>query len=103
MYIGSLEFWGVQPLFCKFKGGAYVNYLGDIDQNLNPELSPPQRDFPLWSQGADGYVQSCVYPLRDYEGGKVDASFNRKDSSTYKGATDDHAVLTMESIMQAES
>lgn len=33
---GHSEVWGHQPLFCKFKGGNYVNLTGDINEALNP-------------------------------------------------------------------
>ena len=104
MYIGSLEFFGVMPLMCKFNGGVYVNHLGDIDTTLNPELHPPSRAYPLWSQGANGYVGPCIYPLRNYESkDNVAKNFDRTDSSTYDGKTQKEAVITIESIMQAQS
>jgi len=49
---------------CQFSGGQYANHFGQIDPNLDPSVSPPTRDFPLWDSGSGGYVQNCEFPLK---------------------------------------
>ena len=55
---GHSEVWGHQPLFCKFKGGNYVNLTGDINEALNPSVDPPTRTYPFWDHGLDGEIIS---------------------------------------------
>ena len=55
---GHSEVWGHQPLFCKFKGGNYVNLNGDINEVLNPSVDPPTRTYPFWDHGLDGEIIS---------------------------------------------
>ncbi|GMI61139.1 hypothetical protein ScalyP_jg7148 [Parmales sp. scaly parma] len=103
-FVGSLEYWGVQPLYCKFTGGNYVDHNGNIDATLDPTFSPPTREFPLWQEGLNGYVGPCIYPLRDYSGDGfgLPSDFDRTVSTTYGGSTDGEDQPTIESIQQAE-
>jgi magnesium-transporting ATPase (P-type) len=66
--LGSNDYFGTHPLYCKFSGGQYVNVNGEVDLMRHPERHAPSRMFPLWDTGDDGYVEDCVFPLRWYEG-----------------------------------
>ena len=73
---GNAEFWGVQPYFCKFVGGSYVNYFGEIDITRDPSVDPPSAEYPLWAQMDGGFVDDCVYPLKNFKGTNNDANKN---------------------------
>ena len=67
---GSAEFWGFQPMFCKFNGGSYANYFGEIDRNTDPTTERPSALYPLWVPTSGGYIMDCVYPLKNFKGTK---------------------------------
>lgn len=66
--LGSNDYFGTAPLYCKFSGGQYVNVNGEVDLTRHPERHAPRRSFPLWDTGDDGYVEDCVFPVRWYAG-----------------------------------
>ncbi|GMI07156.1 hypothetical protein TrVE_jg8358 [Triparma verrucosa] len=85
---GSAEFWGVQPLFCKFKGGIYVNQWGEIDPILtDPSTSAPRAQYPLWAESTGGYVDTCVYPLKNFIGTKTGGNVFSGCSNDVNSAT----------------
>ncbi|CBJ25862.1 conserved unknown protein [Ectocarpus siliculosus] len=84
--LGRGDYFGKQPLMCKFAGGGgqYANTKGEINTELNPLTDPPTLDFPLWDTGAGGYVDTCYFPLKLVdENSGTQADFDRYDSATY--------------------
>ena len=71
---GSAEFWGMQPMMCKFVGGAYANYFGEIDRLTDPRTQPPNALYPLYVTLGSGYVDDCVFPIKNFKGTKGDAN-----------------------------
>ena len=71
---GNAEFWGVQPMYCRFEGGVYVNHYGEIDVDVttgrtrDPSTTPPRRQYPMWAATAGAYVQDCRYPVNNFRG-----------------------------------
>ncbi|CAN0417558.1 unnamed protein product, partial [Laminaria digitata] len=65
--LGRGEYFGHQPIMCKFSGGQYANAEGTIGGG-NPMDTPPTRDFPLWDTGSGGYVINCEFPLAIADG-----------------------------------
>lgn len=95
---GHNKAWGHQPLYCKFQGGDYVNLDGIIDSNRNPSIDPPSYEYPFWTEGESGTIETCYYALNNY-GNKSNPgkSFDYRDSKTYVGTKGNH-VSTIESI-----
>ncbi|CAM9356690.1 unnamed protein product [Discosporangium mesarthrocarpum] len=84
--LGRGDYWGKQPLLCKYSGGQYANPYGEIDVVNNPTEMPPSQDYPLWDTGAGGYLINCEFPLKLNDGAKGTPSgsgFDYLDSSTY--------------------
>jgi len=119
---GSAEFWGVQPLFCKFEAGSYVNQYGEIDPaQIDPSTSPPNSQYPLWAETTGAYVKTCVYPLKNFVGTSrgagafTDCTTTNAEASTWCGRSglynlpggvafgDKHAQTPIESIRAAEA
>ena len=129
---GHSEVWGHQPLFCKFKGGNYVNLRGDINEALNPSVDPPTRTYPFWDHGLDGEIISvsstelsllflvhldvmnhkltlitsllqCGYAYNNFAGeGKPTSEFDFRDSKTYSAQTRGRHTGTIESYEALE-
>mmetsp|Transcript_21755 Transcript_21755/g.33250 ORF Transcript_21755/g.33250 Transcript_21755/m.33250 type:complete len:1380 (+) Transcript_21755:266-4405(+) len=100
---GNTEVWGMQPFFCKFQGGSYVNLAGDLDTTRDPTIDPPSVQFPFWFPGQSGYLIDCGFAHNNYKGGGSNVSlsadgksFNQFDSSTYGGSTKGHKANTIE-------
>lgn len=95
---GHSEVWGHQPMFCKFKGGHYVNLDGDINADLNPSVDPPTREYPFWLEGLDGELHTCGYAYNNFAGDGKPSKFNFQDSTTYTtGQTRGKHANTIES------
>jgi sodium/potassium-transporting ATPase subunit alpha len=81
--LGTGDYWGKQPLYCRFSGGQYVNSKGESIIN-NPTLEGPRVDYPFWDRGDGGYIIDCEFPLKNFAGGGGSPSgFDRDDSATY--------------------
>ncbi|KAL7555017.1 hypothetical protein ACHAWF_018598 [Thalassiosira exigua] len=93
---GHSEVWGHQPLFCKFQGGHYVNLDGTINDNLNPSVDPPTREYPFWFEGLDGELVTCGYPYNNFAGDGTPLDFDFRDSSSYSATRGKHTA-TIES------
>ena len=94
---GHSEVWGHQPLFCKFKGGHYVNMNGEINGNLDPSVDPPTREYPFWFEGLDGEVDNCGYAFNNFAGSGKPANFDFRNSNTYTEQTKGKHTATLES------
>ena len=94
---GHSEVWGHQPLFCKFKGGHYVNLDGVINEDLNPSVDPPTYEYPFWFEGLDGELHNCGYAYNNYAGDGKPDNFDFRDSTTYTGETRGKHTGTIES------
>ncbi|CAM9196343.1 unnamed protein product [Choristocarpus tenellus] len=87
--LGRGDYWGRQPLMCKFSGGQYANTAGVIDTSSDPTEMPPSREFPLWDTGAGGYVINCEFPIKLADGGsgsppvKNDINYDYQNAFTY--------------------
>ncbi|CAM9847704.1 unnamed protein product [Ectocarpus sp. 12 AP-2014] len=84
--LGRGDYFGKQPLMCKFAGGGgqYANTRGEINPELNPLTDPPTLEYPLWDTGAGGYVDTCYFPLKLVdENGGTQTDFDKFDSETY--------------------
>eukprot|EP00634_Sargassococcus_sp_CCMP2135_P008662 CAMPEP_0198650648 /NCGR_PEP_ID=MMETSP1467-20131203/5116_1 /TAXON_ID=1462469 /ORGANISM="unid. sp., Strain CCMP2135" /LENGTH=1226 /DNA_ID=CAMNT_0044386507 /DNA_START=684 /DNA_END=4361 /DNA_ORIENTATION=+ len=102
---GTGMFFGDQTMYCKFRGGQYVDFDGRIDvESRDPEKQPPSRRYPLWDRGDNGYVEKCTYPQKIFRGRKAQprASFNFRDADTYDQRTFSLAQPTIESIWALE-
>ena len=95
---GHSEFWGHQPMFCKFNGGNYANLEGDINEDLDPSIHPPTRSYPFYKPGLDGEIVSCGYAYNNFAAdGKPTEEFDFRDSTTYTGQTRSKHTATIES------
>ena len=103
---GNSEFWGMQPLFCRFNGGNYVALDGSFDVTRDPSVDPPSIEYPFWFPGESGTLEDCGYAVSDYESKKSISApgkpFVQNDSSTYGGGTKGKASGTIESYMANE-
>ena len=101
---GQQEAWGHQPLFCKFSGGHYVNLAGDKNEDLNPSVDPPTREYPFWFEGYDGELVDCGYPYNNFagDGSPSISEFDFRDSETYTGQTRGKSTATMEAYEAME-
>lgn len=97
---GHTEAWGKQPFYCKFNGGHYKSLDGVINTELDPTVDPPTFEYPFWSEGLDGYIESCGYAMNNYhKSGSPGSDFSFTNSSTYmSGATRGKHTITAESI-----
>ena len=101
---GNNDAWGHQPLFCKFSGGNYMNIKGEVDASRNPGEDAPSREYPFWSEGLNGEVDSCYYPGNNYSGdAALRKDFDFRDSTTYVDGTKGHRTPTLEAIEANES
>ncbi|CAM9391156.1 unnamed protein product, partial [Sphacelaria rigidula] len=93
--LGRGEYFGAQPLMCKFSGGQYADAYGTIDPNSDPSSDPPTQKYPLWDSGSGGYVINCEFPLAlaDANGG-TPSNFDKYVAATYfdGDATDSTAL-----------
>eukprot|EP00903_Cladosiphon_okamuranus_P018875 g17361.t1 len=82
--LGRGNYFGSQPLMCKFSGGQYADMSGTISPDLDPTVNPPTREFPLWDSGSGGYVENCEFPLKLVKERKGTASgWDKFVASTY--------------------
>ena len=96
---GNNDAWGHQPLFCKFSGGSYKNIDGMVDTTRIPSKDAPSREYPFWSEGLDGKVESCYYAVNNYSGdAALGKNFDFRDSTTYVDGTKGHRTPTIESF-----
>ncbi len=66
--LGIGDFWGKQPLVCKFHGGSYVALDGTMNTTLDPTVDPPTDDFPFWTPSNGGYVINCEHMPKFFDG-----------------------------------
>ncbi len=82
--LGRGNFWGKQPLVCKFHGGSYVALDGTMSHTLDPTVDPPTDEFPFWTPNNGGYVINCEHMPPFFEGADgTNADFNQFASWTY--------------------
>ena len=94
---GNNDAWGHQPLFCKFSGGNYVDINGLVDTVRDPTVDSPSREYPFWSEGLSGKVESCFYAVNNYSNDLSPAkNFEFRDSTSYADGTKGHRVPTVE-------
>ncbi len=90
--LGLGDFWGKQPLVCKFHGGNYVALDGTISQTLDPTLDPPTADYPFWTPSNGGYVINCEHMPKFFDGaGDTNADFDQFAAWTYLQNSDNAA------------
>uniref|UniRef100_A0A7S2VWB4 Cation-transporting P-type ATPase N-terminal domain-containing protein n=1 Tax=Triparma pacifica TaxID=91992 RepID=A0A7S2VWB4_9STRA len=119
MGLGGSNYWGKQPLYCRFKGGQYVNVEGEgmstpvevftqthVDggvtakKNLGVLMSGPTKDYPLWDRGDGGYIIDCEFPIMNFKGVAGDAEVDRDSGAQTKTAGE--SVITYEAIRALE-
>ncbi|GMH48557.1 hypothetical protein TL16_g00318 [Triparma laevis f. inornata] len=113
--LGGNEYWGKQPVYCRFKGGQFVNVLGVADTtaatvgggddvNTGVLTTGPNFDYPLWDRGDGGYVIDCEFPVINFKGKsgsqKLDASI--MDASSLV-STEGVSTISFESIGALEA
>ena len=100
---GKLGFFADQVMYCKYHGGQYVNVDGQIDPtDRDPSEVGPRRQYPLWDRGDGGYLESCSFPSKNFNGRKATPkvnSFDYRDADTYSRRTGGQPLPTIESIM----
>ncbi len=67
--LGIGDFWGKQPLVCKFHGGSYVALDGTLNTTLDPTIDPPTNDFPFWTPNNGGYLINYEHMPKLFDGG----------------------------------
>ena len=112
---GDGDYWGNYPLYCQFIGGQYVNPAGEIDASDPPRYpsdQPPRPEFPLWDEGDAGYVKTCAYPVKNFNGGHTapgskyvaDGDFYLSNALAYfDNSTLDKEMTTVEAIEALEA
>lgn len=103
--LGQNNNWGNYPLYCKFVGGQYVNEKGTIDAQRHPERHPPRSEYPLWDDGDHGYVEDCVFPVKNFWGNDnyprsqfTNNKFKIGTAASYTHSTVDRTMATVEII-----
>ena len=86
----------------RYNGGQYVNAQGQVDPTgRNPSEVGPRRQYPLWDRGDAGYLESCSFASKNFNGRKAapePRSFDYRDADTYGRRTDGQPLPTIESI-----
>jgi len=128
---GKLGFFADQVMYCKYKGGQYVNALGQVDEGQDPDSRDPwagsasvgaglrrdpsevgpRRQYPLWDRGDAGYLESCSFAAKNFNGRRAapkagqtwSGGFDYRDADTYKRRTDGQPLPTVESIYALQS
>jgi sodium/potassium-transporting ATPase subunit alpha len=118
MGLGGSNYWGKQPLYCRYRGGQYVNVEGEgmstpvdvitqadvaggIDaKHLGVLKSGPTKDYPLWDRGDGGYIIDCEFPIMNYKG-KSGGPGDDRSVGTDEG-TAGESVITFEAIAALE-
>ena len=99
---GKLGFFADQVMYCKYNGGQYVNAQGQVDpEGRDPSEVGPRRQYPLWDRGDGGYLESCSFAAKNFNGRKAapeQRSFDYRDADTYNRRTDGQPLPTIESI-----
>eukprot|EP00632_Arachnochrysis_sp_CCMP2950_P011035 CAMPEP_0185690376 /NCGR_PEP_ID=MMETSP1164-20130828/1076_1 /TAXON_ID=1104430 /ORGANISM="Chrysoreinhardia sp, Strain CCMP2950" /LENGTH=1226 /DNA_ID=CAMNT_0028356941 /DNA_START=476 /DNA_END=4153 /DNA_ORIENTATION=- len=102
---GTGMFFGDQTMYCKFNGGQYVDFNGQVDPSgKNPSNDPPGRRYPLWDRGDAGFLEKCTYAQKIFRGrsAKPEDDFMFKQANTYSHRTFDLAQPTIESVWALE-
>ena len=59
-----------------------MNIKGEVDASRNPGEDAPSREYPFWSEGLNGKVDSCYYPGNNYSGdAALRKDFDFRDST----------------------
>jgi sodium/potassium-transporting ATPase subunit alpha len=119
--LGGVDYWGLQPLYCRFKGGQYVNIGGegmdtpvaaltqtqvdlcddDCSQHLGVLSAGPTKAYPLWDRGDGGYIIDCEFPVMNFKGKGGNGGYAaRSDGANTK--TSGQTTITAESIAALE-
>jgi len=89
-------------MYCKYNGGQYVNAKGEVDpEGRDPSQVGPRRQYPLWDRGDAGYLESCTFAAKNFNGRKAAPAprdFDYRDADTYSRRTDGQPLPTIESI-----
>jgi len=119
--LGGNEYWGKQPVYCRFKGGQYVDIsgvsnpsaatvgdantavTGDSPAGVNDGvlITGPSFSYPFWDRGDGGYVIDCEFPVINFNGksGSID---DKLDASSLV-STSGQATISYESIAALEA
>jgi sodium/potassium-transporting ATPase subunit alpha len=123
---GKLGFFADQVMYCKYNGGQYVNALGQVDEGQDPDSRDPwagsvsvgaglrrdpsevgpRRQYPLWDRGDAGYLESCSFAAKNFNGrsaAPAPGGFDYRDADTYGRRTDGQPLPTVESIYALQS
>jgi len=132
---GKLGFFADQVMYCKYNGGQYVNALGQVDEGQvivgdrdpwashssvgaglrrDPSQVGPRRQYPLWDRGDAGYLESCSFASKNFNGRRAApepgnakdgrrGNFDYRDADTYNRRTDGQPLPTVESIYALHS
>jgi sodium/potassium-transporting ATPase subunit alpha len=78
---GKLGFFADQVMYCKYNGGQYVNAQGQVDpEDRDPSEVGPRRQYPLWDRGDAGYLESCSFAAKNFNGRRSVPGFTRDSS-----------------------
>ena len=87
--------------------GQYVNAQGQVDpEGRDPSEVGPRRQYPLWDRGDAGYLESCTFAAKNFNGRKAAPAprdFDYRDADTYSRRTDGQPLPTIESIYALHS
>ena len=62
----------------RYNGGQYVNAQGVVDPlNPDPSQEGPRRQYPLWDRGDAGYLESCSFAAKNFNGRDSIPGFTR--------------------------